>query len=151
MIVKLLTYGVGVLWIVATIALTIWWRKKFTYVYFGSGSVLNSWAGTIAGASVAAFFLVSIISWPIALLDKYCPYLLDIVVVGMIIRYFMKKKNTAANDNDEEVEDDEGSEKSHGQSEISSNPKSEVKCNEEALKSVVPDGNGKDEVNVKEK
>lgn len=115
MIIKLLVGGVAVLWLVLTIALTIWWRSKFTYVYFGEGSMMKSWTSTIIGAMLVSMILVSIIGAPIAWIDEHCPYLPDIIVVGLLIRYFMKKKDSSGKEN--ETENEEATEPAEGTAE----------------------------------
>lgn len=116
MLIKLFLGGVGILWFIVAIGLTIWWRNKFTYVYFGEGSMMKSWTGTFVVAFVISGFLVSIIGAPAAWIDEHCPYLPDIIVIGLVIRYFMKKKNSA--EADEEVENDEDNENDKSEVEI---------------------------------
>lgn len=122
MITKLLLGGTFILWVALTIGITIWWRSKFIYIYGGNGAVWKSWYGTLIGAGLLAGILVSIVGYPLALLDKHCPYLLDVFAVGGVIYYMKNKKKTPEGDADknemEPTGDSAVQENNNGENEI---------------------------------
>lgn len=56
-ILKFIESVAGVVALVLAIPLTIWWRSKWHYIYFGNNNVFWSWLGSYIGSAVAIFFV----------------------------------------------------------------------------------------------
>jgi len=94
MIVGLLTIGIGVLWFILSVALTVWWRNHWRYIYFGGpGARLQDWVTDFVIASIAAGALCGILYAPLDWLNKHnLSYLPDILVVIGVVVWFTKKR-----------------------------------------------------------
>jgi hypothetical protein len=99
MLIKLLIGGTFIVWIALTIAITLWWRNKFVYIYGGDGAVWKSWYGTLIGAGLVSLIIVSVIAYPLTWMDQNCPYLPDVLAVGGIGYYLVKRKKNPEGDN----------------------------------------------------
>lgn len=99
MILTIFTYAVGLLWLIATIAIAIWWRSHFTYVYFGGAdSMFRSWLGTLVGSFFASSIFIAILYYPAEWMIKHgLRYLPDIIVLVGGLAYFIKRKNASGN------------------------------------------------------
>jgi len=100
MIIKLLIGGTFIVWVALTIIITIWWRNKFVYIYGGNGAVWKSWYGTLIGACLVSLIIVSIIAYPLTWIEKNCPYLPDVLAIGGISYYLVRRKRNPEGDKD---------------------------------------------------
>lgn len=108
MILTIFTYAVGLLWLIATIVIAIWWRSHFTYVYFGGAdSMFRSWLGTLVGSFFASSIFIAILYYPAEWMIKHgLRYLPDIIVLVGGLAYCIKRKNASGNSSgDSDVND----------------------------------------------
>lgn len=104
MILQLFAWGLGFLWIILTIAITVWWRSKWVYLYFGgANSVFNSWLSTLVGSGILSIIVIGILSIPAEWLIRHnLTFLPDVLAAYFAYRYFSKK-----GDNPEETAETE--------------------------------------------
>lgn len=95
MIVGLLTFSIGILWFVLSVALTIWWRNHWRYIYFGGpGARIQDWVTDFFIASVAAGCVCGIFYYPLDWLKRHnLTYFPDIIVlIGGVLWFINNRK-----------------------------------------------------------
>lgn len=108
MILQLFAWGLGFLWIILTIAITVWWRSKWVYLYFGgANSVFNSWLSTLVGSGILSLVVIGILSIPADWLIRHnLTFLPDVLAAYFAYRYFSKKGDSPEDTAETEPEKD---------------------------------------------